>query len=66
MSLGAAEVIEALGLGAEDDGALLPAVVHRWPLTSADRDPHPTDALPTYGRVRFRKAGEHHAYTLTL
>src|SRR5207248_9304597 len=61
-----AEVLEALGLGAEVMEMCFPAVPSR--VGGADLDdieqasrarPHP---LADHGRVRFRKAGEHHAY----
>jgi glutamate synthase (ferredoxin) len=61
-----AEVLEALGLGAEVMELCFPAVpsrvggadlaeIERW--TRARTNP-----MPDHGRVRFRKAGEHHAY----
>ena len=74
-----AQVIEALGLGAEvmelclpgvpsrlggDDLASLQAQLEAWSLSAWDGDAEPAgkEALPDYGRVRFRKAGEFHAY----
>jgi glutamate synthase domain-containing protein 2/glutamate synthase domain-containing protein 1/glutamate synthase domain-containing protein 3 len=65
-----AQVIEALGLGAEVMELCFPAVPSR--IGGADladieqlsraRVPVAPEALPDHGRVRFRKAGEHHAY----
>src|SRR5437763_5835750 len=61
-----AEVLEALGLGAEVMAMCFPAVPSR--VGGADLDdieraarsrPHP---MADHGRVPFRKAGEHHAY----
>ncbi|HEY8809606.1 MAG TPA: glutamate synthase central domain-containing protein, partial [Solirubrobacterales bacterium] len=65
-----AQVLEALGLGAEVMQLCFPAVPSRIggadladieQLTRA-RVPSTPDSLPDHGRVRFRKAGEHHAY----
>ena len=65
-----AQVIEALGLGAEVMERCFPAVPSR--IGGADladieqlaraRVPVAPEPLPDHGRVRFRKAGEHHAY----
>jgi len=65
-----AQVLEALGLGAEVMELCFPAVPSR--IGGADlsdieqlaraRVPVNPEALPDHGRVRFRKAGEHHAY----
>jgi glutamate synthase domain-containing protein 2/glutamate synthase domain-containing protein 3 len=61
-----AEVLEALGLGAEVMELCFPAVPSR--IGGADLDDierlarERPDAIPDHGRVRFRKAGEHHAY----
>jgi len=61
-----AEVIEALGLGAEVMRVCFPAVPSR--IGGADLDDieqavrKRPQAMPDHGRVRFRKAGEHHAY----
>ncbi|HEV2033435.1 MAG TPA: glutamate synthase large subunit [Candidatus Dormibacteraeota bacterium] len=66
-----AQVLEALGLGAEVMELCFPAVPSR--IGGADladieqmaRARHTAEAahhLPDHGRVRFRKAGEHHAY----
>jgi len=61
-----AEVLEALGLGAEVMATCFPSVPSR--VGGADLDdldrtarsrPQP---MADHGRVRFRKAGEHHAY----
>ncbi len=61
-----AEVLEALGLGAEVMATCFPAVPSR--VGGADLDdldraararPQP---MADHGRIRFRKAGEHHAY----
>ncbi len=61
-----AEVIEALGLGAEVMELCFPAVPSRIggaDLADIDRIMRARpDAMPDHGRVRFRKAGEHHAY----
>jgi glutamate synthase domain-containing protein 2/glutamate synthase domain-containing protein 3 len=61
-----AEVIEALGLGAEVMELCFPAVPSRiGGLDLADIEHmarNRPDAIPDHGRVRFRKAGEHHAY----
>ena len=61
-----AEVIEALGLGAEVMEMCFPAVPSRiGGLNFSDIErlarARP-QAAPDHGRVRFRKAGEHHAY----
>jgi glutamate synthase (NADPH/NADH) large chain/glutamate synthase (ferredoxin) len=61
-----AEVVEALGLGAEVMELCFPAVPSRIggaDLADLERllRARP-DAVPDHGRVRFRKAGEHHAY----
>ncbi len=61
-----AEVLEALGLGAEVMELCFPAVPSRIggaDLADLDRiaRSRPT-AMPDHGRMRFRKAGEHHAY----
>ena len=63
-------MLEALGLGAEVMELCFPAVPSR--IGGADlsdieqlaraRVPVNPEALPDHGRVRFRKAGEHHAY----
>ena len=61
-----AEVLEALGLGAEVMELCFPAVPSR--VGGADLDDIEraararSTAVPDHGRVRFRKAGEHHAY----
>ena len=61
-----AEVLEALGLGAEVMELCFPAVPSR--VGGADLDDLERAArtrpetMPDHGRVRFRKAGEHHAY----
>src|SRR3989475_3103619 len=61
-----AEVLEALGLGAEVMELCFPAVPSR--IGGADLDDIERmararpEAMPDHGRVRFRKAGEHHAY----
>ena len=61
-----AEVLEALGLGAEVMELCFPAVPSR--IGGADLDDIERlararpEAVPDHGRVRFRKAGEHHAY----
>jgi glutamate synthase domain-containing protein 2/glutamate synthase domain-containing protein 1/glutamate synthase domain-containing protein 3 len=61
-----AEVLEALGLGAEVMELCFPAVPSR--VGGADLDDIEraararTQPLPDHGRVRFRKSGEHHAY----
>ncbi|TAN31849.1 glutamate synthase subunit alpha [bacterium] len=64
-----AEVIEALGLGAEVMELCFPAVPSRiGGVDLADiermaRARHESETgVPDHGRVRFRKAGEHHAY----
>jgi len=61
-----AEVIEALGLGAEVMEMCFPAVPSRVGGANLDdlerfARSRPSTA-PDHGRVRFRKAGEHHAY----
>jgi glutamate synthase domain-containing protein 2/glutamate synthase domain-containing protein 1/glutamate synthase domain-containing protein 3 len=61
-----AEVLEALGLGAEVMELCFPAVPSRVgganleDIERASRTRPP--AMADHGRVRFRKAGEHHAY----
>jgi glutamate synthase domain-containing protein 2/glutamate synthase domain-containing protein 1/glutamate synthase domain-containing protein 3 len=66
MSYRGGEVIEALGLGAEVMELCFPAVPsHIGGADLADLEHlarSRPDALPDHGRVRFRKAGEHHAY----
>ncbi len=61
-----AEVIEALGLGAEVMALCFPAVPSRIGGADLADIEHLArtrpDALPDHGRVRFRKSGEHHAY----
>jgi len=61
-----AEVLEALGLGAEVMELCFPAVPSRIggaDLGDIERLARARpDAMPDHGRVRFRKAGEHHAY----
>jgi glutamate synthase (ferredoxin) len=61
-----AEVIEALGLGAEVMELCFPAVPSRIggvDLADIERIARERpEAMPDHGRVRFRKAGEHHAY----
>ncbi len=61
-----AEVIEALGLGAEVMELCFPAVpshIGGADLSDIERLARTRpDALPDHGRVRFRKSGEHHAY----
>ena len=61
-----AEVIEALGLGAEVMELCFPAVPSRIGGADLDDIEHAArerpQAMPDHGRVRFRKAGEHHAY----
>ncbi len=74
-----AQVLEALGLGAEvmqlclrgvpsrlggDDLASLQTQLEAWSQSAWGGDALPAgkDALPDYGRVRFRKTGEFHAY----
>ncbi len=66
MSYRGAEVIEALGLGAEVMERCFPAVPSRIGGMNFE-DLHRLagerpGAVPDHGRVRFRKAGEHHAY----
>jgi glutamate synthase (ferredoxin) len=61
-----AEVLEALGLGAEVMELCFPAIPSR--IGGANLDDIETAArsrpspIADHGRVRFRKAGEHHAY----
>ena len=66
MSYRGAEVIEALGLGAEVMQMCFPAVPSRIGGASFDDLQSLIVARPEavvdHGRVRFRKAGEHHAY----
>jgi len=66
MSYRGGEVIEALGLGAEVMELCFPAVPSRIggaDLADLERMARTRpEALPDHGRVRFRKAGEHHAY----
>ena len=66
MSYRGGEVIEALGLGAEVMELCFPAVPSRIggaDLADLERLARTRpEALPDHGRVRFRKAGEHHAY----
>ena len=66
MSYRGGEVIEALGLGAEVMELCFPAVPSRIggaDLADLERMARTRPAiLPDHGRVRFRKAGEHHAY----
>jgi glutamate synthase domain-containing protein 2/glutamate synthase domain-containing protein 1/glutamate synthase domain-containing protein 3 len=66
MSYRGGEVIEALGLGAEVMELCFPAVPSRIggaDLADLERLARiRPEALPDHGRVRFRKAGEHHAY----
>ncbi len=65
-----AQVIEALGLGAEVMERCFPAVpshIGGADLSDIERIIHSrpatgVEAVPDHGRVRFRKAGEHHAY----
>ena len=63
-----AQVLEALGLGAEVMRMCFPAVPsHIGGADFADIEQlaharMSQEALPDHGRVRFRKAGEHHAY----
>ncbi len=61
-----AEVIEALGLGAEVMELCFPAVPSRIGGADLSDIEHVArtrpDTLPDHGRVRFRKSGEHHAY----
>jgi len=61
-----AEVLEALGLGAEVMELCFPAVPSRVggaDLGDIERAARArSTAVPDHGRVRFRKAGEHHAY----
>jgi glutamate synthase (ferredoxin) len=66
MSYRGGEVVEALGLGAEVMELCFPAVPSRIggaDLADLERLARTRpNALPDHGRVRFRKAGEHHAY----
>ena len=61
-----AEVLEALGLGAEVMELCFPSVPSH--IGGADLDDIERtvrtrpESMPDHGRVRFRKAGEHHAY----
>ena len=65
-----AQVLEALGLGAEVMERCFPAVpshIGGADLADIEQLAHARlatgpDAVPDHGRVRFRKAGEHHAY----
>ena len=65
-----AQVLEALGLGAEVMERCFPSVpshVGGADLTDIERavkarSAAGPEAVPDHGRVRFRKAGEHHAY----
>ncbi len=61
-----AEVLEALGLGAEVMELCFPAVPSRIGGSNFDDLEQAArtrpGATPDHGRVRFRKAGEHHAY----
>src|SRR5713101_7239584 len=64
-----AQVLEALGLGAEVMATCFPAVpshIGGADLTDIERMALPrlvdSPTLADHGRVRFRKAGEHHAY----
>src|SRR6266436_5038718 len=65
-----AQVLEALGLGAEVMELCFPSVPsHIGGADLADiehsvrsRPAAETDVVPDHGRVRFRKAGEHHTY----
>ena len=61
-----AEVIEALGLGAEVMELCFPAVPSRIGGANLQDIEHAArtriNPMPDHGRVRFRKAGEHHAY----
>ncbi|HET7419536.1 MAG TPA: glutamate synthase large subunit [Candidatus Dormibacteraeota bacterium] len=60
------EVLEALGLGAEVMETCFPAVPSRVGGLNLDDIERllrgRPEAVPDHGRVRFRKAGEHHAY----
>jgi glutamate synthase (ferredoxin) len=66
MSYRGGEVIEALGLGAEVMELCFPSVPSRIggaDLADLERMARTRpEVLPDHGRVRFRKAGEHHAY----
>jgi glutamate synthase (NADPH/NADH) large chain/glutamate synthase (ferredoxin) len=61
-----AEVLEALGLGAEVMELCFPAVPSRVggaDLSDLERMARTRpNMVPDHGRIRFRKAGEHHAY----
>ncbi|HKC19444.1 MAG TPA: glutamate synthase large subunit [Candidatus Dormibacteraeota bacterium] len=61
-----AEVLEALGLGAEVMELYFPAVPSRVggvDFAGIERSVRArVNPMPDHGRVRFRKAGEHHAY----
>ena len=61
-----AEVVEALGLGAEVMELCFPSVPSRIGGANLADVEHMArsrpDVLADHGRVRFRKAGEHHAY----
>jgi glutamate synthase (ferredoxin) len=65
-----AQVLEAIGLGAEVMQECFPSIPSRvggadlHDIEQALRARHAEDTqpLPDHGRVRFRKAGEHHAY----
>jgi glutamate synthase (ferredoxin) len=63
-----AQVLEALGLGAEVMERCFPAVpshIGGADLADIEAAAHArstTESMPDHGRVRFRKAGEHHAY----
>ncbi len=60
------EVLEALGLGAEVMEVCFPSVPSRIGGANLDDIERLArtrpEAVPDHGRVRFRKAGEHHAY----
>jgi glutamate synthase domain-containing protein 2/glutamate synthase domain-containing protein 3 len=60
------EVLEALGLGAEVMEMCFPSVPSRIGGVNLDDIERLArarpEAVPDHGRVRFRKAGEHHAY----
>ena len=60
------EVLEALGLGAEVMATCFPAIPSRlggMNLDDIERVARTRpETVPDHGRVRFRKAGEHHAY----
>src|SRR5882762_115517 len=65
-----AQVLEALGLGAEVMERCFPAIpshIGGADLADIEQAAHARfalvpEAVPDHGRVRFRKAGEHHAY----